>query len=180
MLKSCPKDSPKLPLIQAEQHQFSWSIFIGEGLHACDLGGLFRICSKGWCPSCVGLDELLQVSRTQPGAEGQNPSLDLQSILLLMQLRAWLSFWALRSHCQVLLSFLTTNTPSSSQGCCRSILCPDYICPCDYPSSGARPCTWPFWTSWGSQSEPLRTFTSWACHEVFLLSPSSRVYQIKT
>jgi len=41
------------------------------------------------------------------------PSLDLLAMLLLTQSMIQLAFWAASTHCQLMLSFLSTNTPES-------------------------------------------------------------------
>ena len=62
------------------------------------------------------LDTALKGGSHESGVEGENPLPDLLATLLLMQPRIWLAFWAEDTHWQVMLSFLSTNTPKSSTG----------------------------------------------------------------
>jgi len=52
-------------------------------------------------------DEISQEQR------GRIISLDLLVTHILMQLGIWLAFWAASTHCQLTLSFSSTNTPKS-------------------------------------------------------------------
>ena len=71
------------------------------------------------------------------------------TMLLLMQPRILLAFWATSAHCWVMLSFWSTSTPESfSTGLLATFLCPACVCACDGPD----PCAPGLveWTSWGS------------------------------
>ena len=64
----------------------------------------------------LGVQSWTQDSRwglTRAEYRGRIPSLDLLAMLLLMQPRAQLAFWAARAHCCVILSFLSTSTLTS-------------------------------------------------------------------
>jgi len=57
-------------------------------------------------------------------------SLDLLATLLLIQPRIQLAFWAVNAHCQVMLSFLSTNSPKSFFAGLLSILSLPSLCLC--------------------------------------------------
>uniref|UniRef100_A0A8D0FDG9 ABC-type glutathione-S-conjugate transporter n=1 Tax=Strix occidentalis caurina TaxID=311401 RepID=A0A8D0FDG9_STROC len=58
---------------------------------------------------------------TRPEQRGRIPSLALLATLLLMQPRTWLAFWAVSTHCWLIVSFPSTNTPKSSSAGMLSI-----------------------------------------------------------
>lgn len=87
----------------------------------------------------------------------QNQLLDLLAMLLVMQPRVQLAFWAEHVHCQLKLSLSSHNTwvllkatldPLSTQP----------LLAWDCPDPGAGHCICPCWTSWG-----LHRLTSQAC-----------------
>jgi len=53
------------------------------------------------------------VGSDESGVKGQNPPLALLPMLLTMQPRVRVAFWAASAHCRLLLSFPPTSTPKS-------------------------------------------------------------------
>lgn len=61
-------------------------------------------------------------------SRGRITSLHLLATLLLMQLRMGLVFWAMSTHCWVILGFSSSNTPGlSPQRGSQSILCSEVV-----------------------------------------------------
>jgi len=101
---------------------------------------------------CWGLQSWTQDSRwglTRVEQRGRITSLNLLAMLLLMQPRIWLAFWAASTQCRLVSGFSSTSTPPSPspQSCSQSVLCPASICAWNCPSPWGGPCTWPCQTS---------------------------------
>ncbi|KAK4829642.1 hypothetical protein QYF61_005935 [Mycteria americana] len=105
-------------LRQAEQPQLSQPFSIGEvfqpsdHLHGPPLDSLQQL-HVLLVLRAPELDAALQGGLTRAEQRGRIPSLALLATLLWMQPRIRLAFWAASAHCQVMLSFSSTNTPKS-------------------------------------------------------------------
>ena len=116
VLSGCIKMSPEPSLLQAEQPQLSQPFLTGEVLQPSD-----HFCGPPLDPLqqvdlFPGLQSWTQDSRlglTRAEQRGRITSPDLLAILLLMQPRIWLAFWAVSTHCWVMMSFSSTSTPKS-------------------------------------------------------------------
>jgi len=151
VLEGCNKVSTEPSLLQAEQPQLSQPFPLGEVLqpshHFCgpplDLPQQVLSCaggSRAGCRTPVGVSQ--EWSR-----EAGSPCLDLLAMLLLVQTRTQLAFWAASAHWWLMSSFSPTSPfspPSPSrQGCSQALHPPVCIDTRGFPDPGAGPCTWP-------------------------------------
>lgn len=94
------------------------SFFIGEVLELSDhfhdpLDSHQKVRILLMLPWVPELNTVLQIGFHNSGAGGRITSFNLLSVLLLMQLKSRLSFWAENTHCQFMSSFSSTNTSQS-------------------------------------------------------------------
>ena len=129
LTKVCPHLSYKPPLIAERQQKdltgaLSSSGWTTPNLSACPcrsgalaLGSFLSPSSgltpTGPCPSCAegSTAGCRNPGEVSPEQRGRIPSLHLLAILLLMQPRTHLAFWAASAHCQLMSSFLSISTP---------------------------------------------------------------------
>ena len=119
---------------------------------------------------------------------------------LFIELRMQLAFWSESAHCWLMSIFSSTTTPSSSlQGCSQWVVLPFCTHAWDCRDPNSAPCTWPYWTSLGSQAHfsslsrslwmaslpsvvstaPLSSVSStncWGCTELLLSLESAMVF----